>query len=119
MRKLVLLLVILLSSQIVKAATLPSSTTYEVDLSWSAPTDQTDTVSGYNIYREQSSSFSLLFSNDSSTTYTDSSLLYGVSYNYYVTSVDANSVESVPSNTVTVAIPFVPYTPVMGSVVAL
>jgi len=103
------------------AATLPPSTTYQVNLSWNAPTDMTDPVVGYNMYRAQGSgSFSVINSVQiTGTTYVDSALLYGVSYNYYVKSVDASKVESDPSNTFTAQIPYVPYTPVVGTLKAI
>jgi fibronectin type 3 domain-containing protein len=80
---------------------------HSVDLSWTAPSDSPVPVAGYNIYRAISSgSFVLVNSSpDSSTTYVDSTVVSGTTYNYYVESVDSSGVESVASNAITVAIP--------------
>jgi fibronectin type 3 domain-containing protein len=40
-----------------------------------------------------------------STAFTDGNLKSGVSYTYYVTSVDGSGQESVPSNTTVLAVP--------------
>jgi fibronectin type 3 domain-containing protein len=84
------------------------SVSYDVDLSWSAPTDNTDPVSGYRIYRAPtgSSTYQVLNSSlNTPTTFTDASVVSGTTYQYYVTSVDAAGAESVPSNIATIAIP--------------
>jgi hypothetical protein len=84
------------------------SVTYDVDLSWSAPTDNTDPVSGYRIYRAPtgSSTYQVLNSSlNTPTTFTDANVVSGTTYQYYVTSVDAAGAESVPSNIATIAIP--------------
>jgi Abnormal spindle-like microcephaly-assoc'd, ASPM-SPD-2-Hydin len=80
---------------------------YAVDLSWTAPSSSTDPVAGYNIYRAVSSgSLALMNSSpDSSTTYVDSAVVSGTTYNYVVKSVDSSGVESVASNEITAAIP--------------
>src|SRR3984885_7245639 len=80
---------------------------HSVDLSWTAPTSSTDPVAGYNIYRAISGgSLALVNSSpDSSTSYVDSSVVSGTTYNYVVKSVDSSGVESVPSNEITAAIP--------------
>jgi fibronectin type 3 domain-containing protein len=64
-------------------------------------------VAGYNIYRAISGgSLALVNSSpDSSTTYVDSTVVSGTTYNYVVKSVDSSGVESVASNEVTEAIP--------------
>jgi predicted phage tail protein len=75
---------------------------YAVDLSWAAPTGSTDPVVGYNIYRAPNGTTSFQRLNgtiDKLTTFTDSSVQAGGTYNYYVTSVDAQGVESPHSNT--------------------
>lgn len=84
-----------------------SAAGYQVDLTWDAPGTSTDPVAGYNIYRAAGSSlFTLLNSSaDSVTNYTDSSVASGSSYEYEVTSVDKNGVESLPSNVFSVSIP--------------
>jgi hypothetical protein len=81
---------------------------YQVVLTWSAPSSSTDPVVGYNVYRavSGSSSYQLLNSSaDVSTTYTDSTVQSGTSYNYYVESVDASGNQSAPSNTYSVSVP--------------
>jgi fibronectin type 3 domain-containing protein len=85
-----------------------SATSYAVDLSWDAPTDSIDPVAGYNIYRSPggSSSYTLLSSAvDTLTTYVDSTVENGTSYDYIVESVDASGIESVPTVPVAVTIP--------------
>jgi len=80
-----------------------------VDLSWAAPSSSPSPVVGYNIYRSVgagSTAFQLLNPTvDTATTYMDSTVQSGVTYNYMVESVDGNGVESVPSNEVSVTIP--------------
>jgi fibronectin type 3 domain-containing protein len=80
---------------------------YSVDLSWTAPSSSADPVAGYNIYRAISGgSLALVNSSaDSSTTYVDSTVVNGTTYNYVVKSVDSSGVESVASNEITVTIP--------------
>jgi fibronectin type 3 domain-containing protein len=81
---------------------------YRVDLTWNAPTDSTDPVAGYNIYRATgtNSSYQLMNSSvDSTTTYTDTTVQNGTSYTYYVESVDASGNQSSPSNTFTASVP--------------
>ena len=112
-------LFILLLALPLHAATLPASTGYVVSLNWLAPVSSPDPVAGYDIYRSVSMKNSFIELNTSlniSTSYIDAALLYGISYDYYVTSVDAAGTQSDHSNTVTMQIPFVPYTPVVGVV---
>jgi len=85
-----------------------SSSTFEVTLTWDAPTGSSDPVTGYNIYRAVSGSFTYQLLNssvDSSTSYTDTTVATNTSYSYYVESVDAAGNQSAPSNTYTVSIP--------------
>ncbi|MBW6516189.1 MAG: Gingipain R [Candidatus Cloacimonetes bacterium] len=63
-----------------------------VDLSWSTPVD--GVPSSYNIYKNGS-----LVNNTGNLTYTDNSVINGVTYTYYVTAVYP-TYESGPSNTV-------------------
>jgi fibronectin type 3 domain-containing protein len=82
--------------------------TYSVDLGWDAPSTSSDPVASYNVYRAPSGSSSyteLTSLTESQTTYTDNSVQPGDSYQYYVTSVDASGVESVPSNIAVASIP--------------
>ena len=81
---------------------------YVVNLRWDAPVDSPDPVARYDIYRStgNSSSYELLNSiPNNQTTYVDTSVQPGTTYNYYVTSVDRSGAQSGPSNTVTVPIP--------------
>lgn len=81
---------------------------YQVELTWDAPTDSTDPVAGYDVYRAVSGSTSYQMVNTSATTatsYTDTTVADGTSYVYYVVSVDAEGNESAPSNTYTATIP--------------
>ena len=81
---------------------------YEVDLTWDAPRSSSDPVAGYDIYRavSGSSSYQLLNSTiDVSTTYTDTTVVDGMAYQYYATSVDASGNQSAPSNIFSVTIP--------------
>lgn len=83
-----------------------STSGYAVNLSWDAPSDSS--ISGYNIYRSPSSggTFSLLNSTvNTPTSYTDSTVAGGSSYQYEVTTVDDSGVESAPSNVFTATIP--------------
>jgi hypothetical protein len=81
--------------------------TYEVELTWDAPASSSDPVAGYHIYRETGSgSYALLNSSvNTPTTYTDTTVQAGATYNYEVKSVDASGVESTPSNVYTATIP--------------
>ena len=81
---------------------------YEVQLSWDAPSNPSDPVVGYNVYRAVSGSTSYQLLNTSataSTDYTDSTVADSTAYTYYVESVDAEGNQSAPSNTYNVTIP--------------
>jgi hypothetical protein len=78
---------------------------HSTDLSWDASKDP---VIGYNIYRgtKRYGTYSQINSAlDSSTGYSDTSVVAGTTYFYAVTAVDANNRESVYSNVVKVVIP--------------
>ena len=80
---------------------------HEVDLTWNAPSGSSDPITGYKVYRAPggTSSFAVVDSMDTQTSFTDSGVQGGQSYSYYVTSVDSSDVESSPSNTTTVTVP--------------
>ncbi len=80
---------------------------HSVDLSWDAPTDSPQPVSGYHIYRSiGGGSFALINSGvETQTSYVDNTVAASTTYNYEVRSVDSSGVESVPSNEVTVTVP--------------
>jgi len=78
-----------------------------VDLSWQAPGSSADPVAGYHIYRSTGgSAYQLLNSSlDTQTTYVDSNVQSGQSYDYIVKSVDSSGVESTSSNQAAATIP--------------
>jgi fibronectin type 3 domain-containing protein len=76
-----------------------------VALSWNASTSQ---VIGYNIYRRIGSSGTYNKLNSSInpvTSYTDTAVQSGETYDYVTTAVDASNVESAYSNQATASIP--------------
>jgi len=83
------------------------ATSYQVNLSWDAPTG-TDQIEGYNVYRaiDGSSSYQIVNpSLDTQTNYSDTTVSSGVTYDYYVESVDASQVSSAPSTVLTISVP--------------
>jgi fibronectin type 3 domain-containing protein len=85
-----------------------TAASYSVDLAWDAPTNSTDPVAGYNVYRSPSggSTYQLLNSSvDAETTYVDSTVQNGQSYDYIVESVDDSGIESVPTSPLAITIP--------------
>ncbi|MGA9584540.1 MAG: fibronectin type III domain-containing protein [Terracidiphilus sp.] len=90
------------------AAAAQPSTQHEVQLNWDAPPPTSDPVVGYHVYRSPAgaSNYALVFSSpDTQTNYGDSTVTGGVTYNYIVKSVDNEGVESIPSNSISVAVP--------------
>jgi Abnormal spindle-like microcephaly-assoc'd, ASPM-SPD-2-Hydin len=84
------------------------SATYDVNLSWDAPTGSTDPVAGYNVYRSPSGSSSYVQINTAvvtQTTYVDAAVQNGLTYDYIVESVDASGITSSPSTMAAVPIP--------------
>jgi fibronectin type 3 domain-containing protein len=85
-----------------------SASAHYVDLAWQAPTSTPTPIAGYKVYRATSASgpFTLLNTTlDTGTTYVDNSVTAGSLYYYHVTSSTSGSVESDPSNMVTVTVP--------------
>ncbi len=84
-----------------------TATAHQVDLSWTAPSSTPDPVKGYNVYRSTGSGAMTLMNSSINTTtsYVDSSVASGTSYNYVVKSVGTSGVESVGSNQIEVAVP--------------
>jgi len=84
-------------------AAVKSSIPPSVTLNWTA---STSAVTSYNIYRKKQgeNAFTRIASvsanSPNPTSYTDTAVAFGDSLHYYVTSVDSNNVESVPSNVV-------------------
>jgi fibronectin type 3 domain-containing protein len=91
------------------AAQAPSDTVHhQVDLSWEAPATSPVEIIGYHVYRAPAggSAYQLLNTSPAvETVYLDTTVQSGLSYNYFVTSVDGSGVESGASNTVSVSIP--------------
>jgi hypothetical protein len=84
------------------------SASHRVTLTWAAPSNSSDPVVGYNVYRSTgvSSAYTLLNSSiDSQTSYVDTNVQSGLTYDYVVKSVDASGVESTGSNGATATIP--------------
>jgi hypothetical protein len=81
---------------------------YQVNLSWDAPTSSPDPVAGYNVYRSPDGASTYQQLNTAAvtqTTYVDTGVQSGQTYDYIVESVDASGMESAPSNTAAVPIP--------------
>lgn len=84
-------------------AAVAASKTHKVALNWQ-PSESA--VIGYYIYRGLSATgLTKLTGINPSASYTDTTVASGTTYFYAVTSVDANNVESTPSNQVSVQIP--------------
>jgi hypothetical protein len=82
--------------------------TYQVELSWAAPGSSSVAIEGYRVYRAFSgtSAFQLLNSAlEIQTSYVDSTIQNGKTYDYWVATVDTSGAESAPSNSITVSIP--------------
>jgi hypothetical protein len=85
-----------------------SATSYEVNLTWSAPSSSSVPITGYNVYRAISGSTSYQQINTSLvtvTSYSDTTVQAGETYDYMVESVDASDVTSTPSNMASVTTP--------------
>ena len=80
---------------------------YQVDLSWNAPSGSTDPVAGYNVYRATGSGgFAVMNPSPiSQPAWTDTTVQNGAAYSYQITSVDASGVESTPSSPSSVSVP--------------
>lgn len=80
---------------------------YQVQLSWDAVTGVSPAIEGYNVYRAISPSTTYTLLNpsiDTSTTYTDKSVQIGMTYDYYIESVDTAGLSSAPSTVISVPI---------------
>jgi hypothetical protein len=80
---------------------------HEVDLNWNPPSGTNVSIAGYNVYRAPSgsASYQLVAPSDVQTTYADTTVQSGQSYDYVVKTVDIAGVESAPSNITSVTIP--------------
>jgi len=81
--------------------------TYQVELSWNAPTGSSDPIAGYYVFRATGTGgYSQLNSvADTQTAYVDTTVISGTTYNYYVETVDTSNLTSVPSTPSTISIP--------------
>jgi hypothetical protein len=96
------------ASSIINLSGTGESGTYAVNVTWNAPASSEDPIEGYYVYRAVSGSttYSLMTSTvDTSTTYTDSTVVAGTTYVYYVESVDDQGVKSTPSSPITITVP--------------
>lgn len=85
-----------------------TAASYQVDLSWDAPSSSNPAVVGYYIFRTVSGSSNYQQLNptaEPSTTYQDTSVQGGTTYIYYVESVDSEGNTSAPSGTFSVTVP--------------
>lgn len=81
---------------------------YQVQLSWDAPTGTSQQIAGYRIYRANSgsSSYKLLNSSlDSATSYADTTVQNGITYDYYVETVNSAGASSAPSTVLAMSVP--------------
>jgi centrosomal CEP192-like protein/ASPM-SPD-2-Hydin domain-containing protein len=96
------------SSTLVSLSGTGTAVPYQANLTWNAPSNSTDPVVGYNVYRTLSGSTSYQQLNATTitgTTYVDTSVQDGQTYDYIVESVDASDVTSTPSNMASVVVP--------------
>ena len=85
-----------------------TTASYQVDLSWDAPSSSNPPVVGYYVFRAVSGSSNYQQLNgtaDASTTYQDTSVEASTTYVYYVESVDEAGNTSAPSGTFSVTVP--------------
>lgn len=81
---------------------------YAVQLEWAAADNSSDPTQGYQIYRSSALTPSFQLLNpvlSTSTTYIDSTINSGTTYQYYVVSVDSFGQKSAPSNLFSVTVP--------------
>jgi fibronectin type 3 domain-containing protein len=85
----------------------PAQSQHQVSLTWQAGAPDNDPAVGYDVFRMQSG-FNFTQINTSvvvATKFVDATPNASTTYQYYVVAVDANGVQSGPSNVVTVTVP--------------
>lgn len=96
------------SATVALSGTGAAASGYQVNLSWVAPGSSGVQIAGYHIYRAISGSSAYQQLNpsvDTSTSYADSTVNSGTTYDYYVESVATSGVSSAPSAVLSIAIP--------------
>jgi hypothetical protein len=91
-----------------ETATAQQPTAHSASLSWNAPASSSDPVDSYQVNRAVagSTAYSTVGTTTAgSTTFADTSVKAGTTYQYEVRSVDESGNQSGPSNTLTLAIP--------------
>jgi hypothetical protein len=91
-----------------ETATAQAPTSYQVNLTWKAPASSSDPVDSYQVNRAAagSTAYSTVGTTTAgSTSFADTSVKAGTTYQYEVRSVDDQGETSGPSNPVTLAIP--------------
>jgi len=91
-----------------ETATVKPAASHSVNLTWKAPSSNSDAVDSYQVERAASGSTQYAVVGTTaaaSTAFTDTSVTTGKTYVYAVRSVDDSGNASTPSNTVTLAIP--------------
>lgn len=91
-----------------ETAAAQTPTSYRVNLSWKAPASSSDPVDSYQVNRAVagSTAFSTVGTTTAgSTTFADTSVKAGTTYQYEVRSVDDQGETSAPTNPLTLAIP--------------
>jgi hypothetical protein len=82
---------------------------YQVNLSWDPPSDSAAAaVVGYNIFRAPAGGSlyqQINTTEDTLPSYSDTGVVSGMTYDYYVESVDSSGIASGPSNVTNVAVP--------------
>jgi hypothetical protein len=95
------------SATIALSGTGVTTATYDVTLTWDAPTSSADPAVSYRIYRAANPGIYVLLDStvNASTSYIDTTVQNGATYSWYVESVDAQGNQSAPSNVFTLTIP--------------
>ena len=93
---------------VAETAIINLSEAYQVALNWNPPATSPDPVAGYDVFRALSGSSTYAQINTAPLTgaaFIDATVAGDATYDYFVVSVDASGVESVPSNVAAVPVP--------------